>query len=131
MTLQSALILKVSKMQDQGPIIVEKNILISKGEEVTNYHIDKNGYLRNKNRICVPKNTELKEEILNEYHRSKYSIHPGSTKMYQNLKRNFWWKGMKSDVAKHVAKCMTCKQVKAETQRPSGLLQPLSIPQWK
>ena len=130
-SLQSDLLLKIGKMQEQDLNMVEKKMLISKGEEVINYQVDKNGYLRNKNRICVPENIELKEEILNEYHRSKYSIHPGSTKMYQNLKRNLWWKGMKSDVARYVARCMTCQQVKAETQRPSGLLQPLSIPQWK
>ena len=130
-TLQSDLILKVGKMQEEDPDLLEKKSLIEKGEEVPNYHIDKNGYLRNKSKICVPKNIGLKEEILNKYHRSKYSIHPGSTKMYQNLKRDYWWTGMKADVAKYVAKCMTCQQVKAETQRPSGLLQPLSIPQWK
>ena len=114
-SLQSNLLLKVGKMQEHDLNLLEKKMLLSKGEEVVNYQVDKDGYLRNKNRICVPENIELKEEILNEYHRSKYSIHPGSTKMYQNLKRNLWWKGMKSDVARHVAKCMTCQQVKAET----------------
>ena len=130
-TLQSDLVLKVGKMQDQDPNILEKKTLLQKGEEVLNHQIDKNGYLRNKNKICVPDNMELKEEILSEYHRSKYSIHPGSTKMYQNLKRDYWWNGMKGDVAKHVAKCIICQQVKAEVKKPSGLLQPLSVPQWK
>ena len=51
--------------------------------------------------------------------------------MYRDLKRNFWWEGMKREVAEYVSKCLTCQQVKAEHQRPSGLLQPLPIPQWK
>src|SRR5574338_29466 len=130
-TLQSNLVLKVAKMQEEDQDLAEKRSLLLKKEEVKDYHIDGKGYLRYKGRICVPNIIELKEEILNEYHRSKYSIHPGSTKMYQNLKRDYWWKGMKSNVARHVAKCMTCQQVKAETQRPLGLLQPLSIPRWK
>src|SRR5574338_465797 len=130
-TLQSNLVLKVAKMQEEDQDLAEKRSFLLKKEEVKDYHIDVKGYLRYKGRICVPNIIELKEEILNEYHRSKYSIHPGSTKMYQNLKRDYWWKGMKSDVARYVAKCMVCQQIKAETQRPSGLLQPLSIPQWK
>ncbi|GJT01268.1 retrotransposon protein, putative, ty3-gypsy subclass [Tanacetum coccineum] len=73
----------------------------------------------------------LKEVILNKVHSSPFSIHPGSTKMYRNLKQNFWWNGMKQDVARFVAKCLTCQQVKIEHQRASGLLQPLDILTWK
>ncbi|WP_251363027.1 integrase zinc binding domain-containing protein, partial [Escherichia coli] len=51
--------------------------------------------------------------------------------MYQDLKTQFWWEGMKEDVAKWVSKCLTCQQVKAEHQRPGGLLQPLEVPEWK
>ena len=54
--------------------------------------------------------------------------HPGSTKMYQNLKKNYWWKGMKMDIAEYVSKCLTCQQVKAEHRHPVGLLQSLPIP---
>ncbi|RVW60165.1 Transposon Ty3-I Gag-Pol polyprotein [Vitis vinifera] len=64
-------------------------------------------------------------------HRAKYTIHPGNTKMYQDLKRQFWWSGMKRDIAQFVANCQICQQVKAEHQRPAGLLQPLPIPEWK
>ncbi|GJX23425.1 putative nucleotidyltransferase, ribonuclease H [Tanacetum coccineum] len=59
---------------------------------------------------------------------SPFSIHPGTTKMYRDLKQNFWWNGMKHDVARFVAKCLTCQQVKIKHQRKSGLLQPLDIP---
>jgi hypothetical protein len=68
---------------------------------------------------------------LKEAHDSAYSIHPGSTKQYQDLKQRYWWYGMKKDVAAHVALCDTCQRVKAEYQRPAGLLQPLKIPEWK
>ena len=58
-------------------------------------------------------------------------MHPGGNKLYQNPRENFWWKGMKSDVVEYVAHCLTCQQVKAEHQRPAGLLQSLPIPEWK
>ncbi|GJR92536.1 putative nucleotidyltransferase, ribonuclease H [Tanacetum coccineum] len=73
----------------------------------------------------------MKNAILTEAHSSPFSIHPGSTKMYRDLKQNFWWNGMKQEVARFVAKCLTCQQVKIEHQRASGLLQPLDIPTWK
>ncbi|GJR46431.1 putative reverse transcriptase domain-containing protein [Tanacetum coccineum] len=62
---------------------------------------------------------------------SPLSIHPGSTKMYRDLKQNLWWNGMKHYVARYMVKCLTCQQVKIEHQRASGLLQPLDIPTWK
>jgi len=83
------------------------------------------------NRICVPDVGDLRETILREAHDSAYSIHSGSTKMYQDLKQRYWWYGMKRDVAAHVAICDTCQRVKAENQRPAGLLQPLKVPEWK
>jgi hypothetical protein len=79
----------------------------------------------------VPDVKEIHELILREAHDSTYSIHPGCTKMYQDLKTHFWWHGMKRDVAEYVALCGTCQRVKAEHQRPVGLLQPLKIPEWK
>ncbi|XP_072093104.1 transposon Tf2-1 polyprotein isoform X4 [Arachis hypogaea] len=89
------------------------------------------GLWRFKNRIIVPDIGDLRQRILKEAHKSGFSIHPGSTKMYQDLKTMFWWPGMKNDVALHVSKCLTCQKVKIEHQRPSGTLQPLEIPQWK
>lgn len=100
-------------------------------EEKTEYNLDKEGLLRFEGRIWVPNDPELKEEIMMEAHSSRYSIHPGSTKMYQDLRRNFWWPNMKREIAEYVSKCLTCQKVKAEHQRPSGLLQPLEIPEWK
>jgi hypothetical protein len=82
-------------------------------------------------RICVPRDQELRRLILEEAHKSSFSIHPGATKMYQDLKKEYWWPGMKTDIAEFVARCIVCQQVKIEHQRPAGLLQPLEIPQWK
>jgi hypothetical protein len=81
------------------------------------------------NQICVPNLKPIKESILREAHDSAYSIHPGSTKMYKDLKTHYWWYGMKRDIAEYVSLCDTCQRVKAEHQRPAGLLQPLKIPE--
>nr|CAH67706.1 H0512B01.1 [Oryza sativa] len=82
-------------------------------------------------RICVPENKELKDTIMKEAHETLYSIHPGSTKMYQDLKQQFWWASMRREIAEYVALCDVCQRVKAEHQKPAGLLQPLKIPEWK
>jgi hypothetical protein len=79
----------------------------------------------------VPEIDHLRETILKEAHDLANSIHLGSTKMYQDLKQKYWWYGMKKDVAAHVALCDICQRVKAEYQRPVGLLQPLKVPEWK
>ncbi|KAJ0581106.1 putative nucleotidyltransferase, Ribonuclease H [Helianthus annuus] len=89
------------------------------------------GALYFKKRIWVPLYGGLREVILNEAHKSRYSIHPGSDKMYQDLKEYYWWPRLKSDVAVYVGKCLTCAKVKAEYQKPSGLLQQPEIPVWK
>jgi hypothetical protein len=73
----------------------------------------------------------LRETILKEAHDSDYSIYTGSTKMYQDLKQKYWWYGLKRDVVAHVARCDVCQRVKAEQQRPAGLLHPLKISEWK
>ncbi|KAK5802526.1 hypothetical protein PVK06_030126 [Gossypium arboreum] len=95
------------------------------------FQIDDDDCLRFKSRLCVPKNSELISIILNEAHCSRMAIHPGSTKMYNDLKRRFWWHGMKRDISDFVSRCLICQQVKAEHQVPSGLLQSITIPEWK
>jgi hypothetical protein len=82
-------------------------------------------------RLVVPVDPELRKEIFDESHLSKFSIHPRSTKMYQDLKKNFWWSNMKIDIAKYVAECDTCHRVKASYLKSAGVLQPLTIPLWK
>ena len=69
--------------------------------------------------------------FMTEAHMTVYTVHPGSTKMYQDLKTTFWWSNMKREIANFVAQCLTCQQVKIEHQKPGGPLQPLPIPIWK
>ncbi|KAJ9553505.1 hypothetical protein OSB04_017550 [Centaurea solstitialis] len=92
---------------------------------------DGRGLLTRLGRVWVPVSCEARQTLLDEAHRSKFSIHPGATKMYRDLKTDYWWPEMKRDVAKYVEKCLTCLRVKAEHQRPHGKLQPLDIPVWK
>nr|GEY86635.1 putative reverse transcriptase domain-containing protein [Tanacetum cinerariifolium] len=73
----------------------------------------------------------IRDMIMHESHKSKYSIHLGSNKMYQDLKKLYWWPNIKADIATFVSKCLTCAKVKAEHQKPSGLLQQPEILEWK
>ncbi|GJT02192.1 putative reverse transcriptase domain-containing protein [Tanacetum coccineum] len=82
-------------------------------------------------RIWVPLKDDVRTLIMDEAYKSKYSIHPGADKMYYDLRDRYWWPGMKKDIAVYLSKCLTCLNVKAEHQRPSGLLQQPKIPEWK
>ncbi|GJW67443.1 putative reverse transcriptase domain-containing protein [Tanacetum coccineum] len=83
------------------------------------------------NHVWLPLFGGLRDLVMHESHKSKYSIHPGSDKMYQDLKPLYWWPNMKADIATYVSKCLTCAKVKVEHQKPSGLLQQHEIPVWK
>ncbi|GKD01649.1 putative reverse transcriptase domain-containing protein [Tanacetum coccineum] len=76
-------------------------------------------------RSWLPCYGDLRTVIMHESHKSKYSIHPGSEKMYQDMKKLYWWPNMKANIATYFSKCLTCAKVKAEHQRPSGLLRSL------
>jgi hypothetical protein len=82
-------------------------------------------------RVCVADDPELRKVIFQEAHETPYSIHPGNTKMYMDLKERFWWNNMKRDIAEYIAKYDVCSRVKAEHQKPAGLLQPLKVLDWK
>ncbi|GJV32130.1 putative nucleotidyltransferase, ribonuclease H [Tanacetum coccineum] len=105
--------------------------IIQNIDQQTEFRVDDDGILWQGTKLCVPEDPTLREALMTEAHSSPFSIHPGSTKMYHDLKQHFWWSGMKRDVATFVSKCLTCQQVKIEHQRASGLLQPLEIPVWK
>jgi hypothetical protein len=92
---------------------------------------DDQGVIWFNNRIVVSKNEKLRQQILDEAHLSRYSIHPGSTKMYHDLKQHYWWTKMKIEIARYVAKCDTCRRVKAIHMKTAGPLQSLPIPTWK
>ncbi|GKE61409.1 putative reverse transcriptase domain-containing protein [Tanacetum coccineum] len=82
-------------------------------------------------RSWIPCRGKLRELIMHESYKSKYSVHPGSDKMYQDLKKLYWWPNMKAEIATYVSKCLTCAKVKAEYQKPFGLLVQPVIPVWK
>ncbi|GJR70304.1 putative reverse transcriptase domain-containing protein [Tanacetum coccineum] len=90
-----------------------------------------NGTLCLNDRNWLPCYRDLRSVIMHESHKSKYSIHPGSEKMYQDVKKLYWWPNMKADIATYVSKCLTYARVKAKHQRPLGLLVQPAIPEWK
>jgi hypothetical protein len=107
---------------------IRQLIIDGKGKD---FREDVEGVVWFKDRLCVPDIKLIRELILKEAHETEYSIHPGSEKMYQDLKKRFWWYGMKREIAEYVVVCDICQRIKAEHQRLAGLLQPLQIPQWK
>ncbi|GKB04959.1 reverse transcriptase domain-containing protein [Tanacetum coccineum] len=106
---------------------VDESTRLQKGlHEIIEQRSD--GTLYNLDRIWVPLKGEVRTLIMDESHKSKYFVHPGADKMYYDLRDRYWWPGMKKDIAEYVSKCLTCLKVKAEHQRPSGLLQQPEIP---
>nr|KYP70150.1 Retrotransposable element Tf2 [Cajanus cajan] len=99
-------------------------------EKAAGFELGEDGILRFRGRICLPQDAELRRVVLEEGHKSRLSIHPGMTKMYQDLKKDFWWSGMKREIAEYVATCLTCQKAKVEHQKSSGLMQQIEIPKW-
>ncbi|KAL4021210.1 hypothetical protein IC575_020002 [Cucumis melo] len=130
LSVQPTLRQKIIVTQNNDPYLVEKRCLAEAGQAVE-FFISSDGGLFFKRRLCVPANGAVKTELLTEAHSSPLSMHSGSTKMYQDLKRVYWWRDMKREVAEFVGKCLVCQQVKAPRQKPAGLLQPLSVSEWK
>jgi hypothetical protein len=120
----------MSQLHDEGIRIIK--LRLSQGEaKYKCFRTDPQGVLWFNKRIVVPKDHQLRKQILDEAHLSKFSIHPGSTKLYQDLRQHFWWTRMKREIAKYVSECDTCQRVKASHLKASGTLQPLPIPSWK
>nr|GFA57972.1 hypothetical protein [Tanacetum cinerariifolium] len=118
------------KKEDVGGMLVENSkdpekVRTEKLEPRTDGTLCLNG------RSWLPCYGDLRTVIMHESNKSKYSIHPSSDKMYQDMKKLYWWPNMKADIATYVSKCLTCAKVKAEQQRPSGLLVQPKIPEWK
>jgi ribonuclease HI len=115
--------------KDDGELMKIKN---QTGEnKAPDFRVDQYGTLWFKKRLCVPEQGHHRNTIMDEAYNSAYSIHPGATKMYVDIREKYWWKGMKGDIARFVAQCDVCQRVKTEHQKPSGLLQPLPVPEWK
>ena len=120
-------VLEAQKKDEKIAAVINQ---IGNGKE-TEFTVNENGVLYYKDRVCVRDYNDLRKFILEEAHSGSFAIHPGSTKMYRDLKMSFWWSGMKRDVSEFVTKCLVCQRVKAEHQVPSGLLQPIRIPKLK
>ncbi|KAK8636992.1 hypothetical protein V6N13_064424 [Hibiscus sabdariffa] len=120
--------IRAKQLQDSSLLPIIKQVEQGTTEV---YSFDQDGVLCFRGRYCVPDDDQLKQTILREAHSSPYAMHPGGDNMYQNLKERYRWAGMKKDISDYVFRCLTCQQVKAEHQHPSGLLQPIRIPEWK
>ncbi|WVZ59366.1 hypothetical protein U9M48_009517 [Paspalum notatum var. saurae] len=117
-----------AQKQDPGMAHIREGI---DEEKKACFTLDDQGVLWFNNRLVVPKYMELRKKILDEAHTSVLTMHPGSNKMYQDLKQRFWWTRIKREIAKYVSECDMCKRVKADHLKPGGMLQPLNIPAWK
>ena len=111
---------RIAKGQRDDPILQK---LIGKSE----VHIGSDGLIMFRNRVCIPDDWVLKTDIMGEAHKSKFAVHPSSTKMYQDMKRVYWWPNMKQNIVEFVSKCLVCQQIKIEHQRPGGLLQTIEF----
>ncbi|KAI0493363.1 hypothetical protein KFK09_023479 [Dendrobium nobile] len=130
MSIQSSLEARIQEAQKSDSDYSKLIAQIGSGK-TPELRISDSGAIFCKNRLWVPVSGDLRREILSESHHSGYTVHPGSGKMYADMKLLFWWPGMKKDVAEFVSRCEACQLVKAEHQRPGGLLQSLPIPEWK
>ncbi|XP_070002489.1 uncharacterized protein [Nicotiana sylvestris] len=105
---ESSLVTEVKEKQFNDPLLAQLKEWIHK-HKTTSFSFGMNdGTLRYQGRLCVPDIDSLRERIMAEAHTFKYSVHPGSTKMYHDLKEVYWWNNMKKDVANFVAKCPNC-----------------------
>jgi hypothetical protein len=122
--------IKAAQKNDEGMRHIKRRF--QEGDpKVACFHEDAEVTLWFKERLVVPKKETLKKKILDEAHTSRYSIHPGRTKMYHDLRQYFWWTRMKREAARYVSECDTYWKVKTDYMKPGGLLQPLGIPEWK
>ncbi|XP_070004209.1 uncharacterized protein [Nicotiana sylvestris] len=128
---ESSLVMEVKEKQFNDPLLAQLKEGIHKHKTTTFSLVMDDGTLRYQGRLCVPNVDGLRERIMAEAHTSRYSMHPGSTKMYHDLREVYWWNDMKRDVADFVTRCPNYQQVKAEHQRPGGLAQSIEIPMWK
>ncbi|KAL4030768.1 hypothetical protein IC575_009020 [Cucumis melo] len=103
---------------------LRQRIITGQGED---FSISSDDALTFEGRLCVPEDSAVKTKLLTEAHSSPFTMHPGSTMMYQDLRSVYWWRNMKREVAEFVSRCLVCQQVKAPRQRSAGLFQPLSV----
>ncbi|KAA3460469.1 DNA/RNA polymerases superfamily protein [Gossypium australe] len=127
---QKELNLRQQSLYDDGSLLAELQVKPTCGGE-GDYSVNSDRVLCFHSRVCMPKDEGLRQRILRESYSSPYAMHPRGSKLYRDLRDQFWWPGVKREVTEFMGKCLACQQVKAEHQVPSGLLQPVKIPQWK
>jgi hypothetical protein len=116
--------IKTTQKNDEGMCHIKRRM--QEGDpKVACFHEDAEGTLWFKERLVVPKKEAPKKKILDEAHTSRYSIHPGSTKIYHDLRQQFWWTRIKREVALYVSECDNCSKVKTDYMKLGGLLHPL------
>jgi hypothetical protein len=120
----------MAQIGDKGAQVI-KEMIKQKVDKYKCFRQDSKGILWFGDRLAVPKNPELRKKILDEAHLSKFSMHPGSNKMYHDLRSLYWWTRMRQEIAKYISECDTCQRVKASHLKAAGTLQPLPIPSWK
>jgi hypothetical protein len=124
------LLARIKAPQLEDPKCAKIKQLLKEGK-AKEFCLKEDGLLTHFKQAYVSESRGLKKEIMSEAHRPPYIVHPGSTKMYRDVKGSYWWNNMKSDITKFVEQCPTCQQVKAEHQRSAAMLKPLLIPKWK
>ena len=120
--------IKVGQQLDEDLVTIKERI---DDTMYKSFWLDHSNTLWFGKRLVVPNQEHLKKQILNEAHESLFSIHPRSNKMYRYVRKRFWWKGLKHDIARFVAECDVCCRVKAEHLKLAETFQHLSIPAWK
>ncbi|KAK8700609.1 hypothetical protein V6N13_019000 [Hibiscus sabdariffa] len=127
---QSDLASRIRELQRMDPELqkIANNL---EAKHNSDFSVKPDGLLYFNNRMCVLNDEVLRKEMLDEAHQSSFSIHPGSVKMYKDLKPLYLWPRMKSTITDYVSRCLTCQKVKVEHRAPIGMLQPLKFPQWK
>jgi hypothetical protein len=127
-TLQEQIVL--AQIGDKGVQVI-KEMLEQKVDKYKCFRQYSKGVLWFEERLVVPKNPELRKKIVDEAHLSKFSMHPGSNKMYHDFRSLYWWTRMKREIAKYVSECNSCQRIKASHLKVAGTLQPLPVPSWK
>jgi hypothetical protein len=120
----------MAQIGDMGVQVI-KEMIEHKVDKYKCFRQDNKRILWFGDRLVVPKNPELRRKILDEAYLSKFFMHPGSNKMYHDLRSLYWWTRMKREIAKYISECDTCQRVKARHLKVAGSLQPLPIPSWK
>ena len=113
LTLQPTILDGIKGSQELDLVLLKLKEQVQEGKNVE-FSVSSDGVLHFKGRLCIPDDAQLKEQILSEAHSIPYSVHPSAINMYKDLKEQFWWPSMKKEVAKYIARCLTCQRIKAD-----------------